>query len=192
MHFFFRNNNPFFLNCRACSSEVEGNDGVFCTQESVNVFDFRLPSGVGLKISKQGSNAHSIFSCGDSIYVGGTETRLSVRNSSCPHVQQFSLRKGKLITTYSLQDSNSHSHHSSITQVWGNSKFVMGTNGLGLSVFDVLSDEFSQSFCTDGENIVAVKETVGPDDLYHPTFDYLGSRLLVISRDRPAMWRYLL
>ncbi|XP_020259843.1 KIN14B-interacting protein At4g14310, partial [Asparagus officinalis] len=177
---------------RARSSEVEGNDGVFCTQESINVFDLRLPSGVGLKISKHGANAHSIYSYGDSIFMGNTERRSSARNRSQSNVQQFSLRKGKLMATYVLQDSESHAHHSSITQVWGNSNFVMGINGMGLSVFDAYKDGTMQSFGMNDGSIIEVKETIGPDDLYCPTFDYLGSRALVISRDRPAMWRYLL
>ena len=188
---FLLRNVLFFLNCRARSSEVEGNDGVFCTQESINVFDFRLPSGVGLNISRQGASANSIFSCGDTILIGSTETRLPVRNGPRSCVQQYSLRKGKLTATYALPDSNSHSHHSSMSQVWGNSNFVMGINGMGLFVFDALRDE-SMQFSADREHIVEAKETVGPDDLYSPTFDYLGSRALVISRDRPAMWRYLL
>lgn len=178
--------------CRARSSDVEGNDGVFCTQDSVNVFDFRLPSGIGLRISRQGANANSIFSCGDSIFLGCTDTRLALRRTSRSCVQQYSLRKGKMVATYALPDSSSHSHHSSITQVWGNSNFVMAVNGMGLFVFDTLQDEYMQSFHTDRGTITEVKERVGPDDLYCPTFDYLGSRALVISRDRPAMWRYLL
>lgn len=183
----------FVLNCRARSSEVEGNDGVFCTQESISVFDFRLSSGVGLKMSRQGFNAHSIFSCGDSIFIGTTDTRLLGRSSSRSRVQQFSLRKGNLMATYALPESNSHSHHSLITQVWGNSNLVMGINGTGLSIFDALSDnEHTQSLSTDHGSAVEVRETVGPGDLYCPTFDYLGSRILVISRDRPAIWRYLL
>ncbi|KAJ6824605.1 deSI-like protein [Iris pallida] len=176
---------------RVRSSEVEGNDGVFCTQDSINVFDFRLPSGVGLKISRHGLNAHSIFSCGDSIFIGTTEARLPLRSGPCSRVQQFSLRRGKLSATYALPDSSSHAHHSSITQVWGNSNFVMGICGMGLFVFDALKDEPVQIFSSDRGNIMEVKERVGPDDLYCPTFDYLASRVLVVSRDRPAVWRYL-
>jgi hypothetical protein len=28
--------------------------------------------------------------------------------------------------------------------------------------------------------------------LYWPSFDYMGSRSLLISRDRPAMWKHLI
>ncbi|XP_008789429.2 LOW QUALITY PROTEIN: KIN14B-interacting protein At4g14310-like [Phoenix dactylifera] len=176
---------------RVSSAEVEGNDGVFCTQESVNVFDFRLPNGIGLKIPRHGAIGHSIFSRGDSIFIGSTEGRLPIKGGPRSRVQQYSLRKGKLAATYEFPEFNSHFHHTSITQVWGNTNLVMGICGMGLSVFDALKDEGLQAFSMDQGNIGA-KEIIGPDDLYCPTFDYLGSRVLVISRDRPAFWRYLL
>ncbi|CAL9124134.1 unnamed protein product [Musa textilis] len=175
---------------RASSSEMEGNDGVFCMQESINVLDFRVPAGVGLKISRHGGIGHSIFSRGDSILVGSTEARLG-KGSLRSRVQHHSLRKGKLVTTYELPEFNAHSHCSSLTQIWGNTNVVMGVCGMGLFVFDAFQDERSQAFCFDRGNTVGVKESIGPDDLYCPTFDYCGSRVLVISRDRPASWRYL-
>ncbi|KAK8939025.1 hypothetical protein KSP39_PZI010816 [Platanthera zijinensis] len=178
---------------RASSTEVEGNDGAFCTQESVNVLDFRIPSGVGLKMSRHGGNALSIFSIGDSILIGSTEGRLPVRSSPQSNIEYFSLRKGSIATTYRLPEFNSHYHHSSITQVWGNSSLAMGICGMGLYVFDAFKDEqglSSSSNIYEG-NTEAVKETIGPDDLFRPTFDYMESRVLVISRDRPAFWKYL-
>lgn len=169
---------------RASSTEVEGNDGVLSTQDSVNVFDFRIPSGLGLKIPRHGANALSIFSRGDSILLGSTEGRLSVRSCSPrSHIEHFSLRKGSLVATYLMPEFNSHYHHSSVTQVWGNSNIVMGICGMGLFVFDAFSES---------ESTHLVKETIGPDDLFRPTFDYMDSRVLVISRDRPAFWKYLL
>ncbi|RWW41935.1 hypothetical protein BHE74_00052546 [Ensete ventricosum] len=176
---------------RASSSEMEGNDGVFCMQESITVLDFRVPAGVGLKISRHGGIGHSIFSRGDSVLVGSTDARLGKSSSPRSRVQHYSLRKGKLVTTYELPDFNAHSHYSSLTQVWGNTNVVMGVCGMGLFVFDAFQDERSQAFCFDRGSTVGVKETIGPDDLYCPTFDYCGSRALVISRDRPALWRYL-
>lgn len=178
---------------RASSTDVEGNDGAFCTQDSVNVFDFRIPSGVGLKMSRHGGNALSIFSIGDSILIGSTEGRLPVRSSPRSNIEYFSLRKGSIVTTYRLPEFNSHYHHSSITQVWGNSSLAMGICGMGLYVFDAFKDEQglrSSSSIYEG-NTEAVRETIGPDDLFRPTFDYMESRALVISRDRPAFWKYL-
>ncbi|KAG6502425.1 KIN14B-interacting protein At4g14310-like [Zingiber officinale] len=177
---------------RVSSSEVEGNDGVFCTQESINVLDFRVPSGIGIKVSKHGGTGHSIFSRGDYIFVGSTEGRLPIKACPRSRIQHYSLRKGKLVASYQLPEFNSHAHHSSLTQVWGNGNTVMGICGLGLFVFDAFRDENSQTFCFDRGNTIDVKETIGPDDLYCPTFDYSGSRVLVISRDRPASWRYVL
>ncbi|XP_010905829.1 KIN14B-interacting protein At4g14310 [Elaeis guineensis] len=176
---------------RVSSAEVEGNDGVFCTQESVNVFDFRLPNGIGLKIPRHGAIGHSIFSRGDSIFIGSTEGRLPIKGGPRSRVQHYSLRKGKLVATYEFPEFNSHFHHTLITQVWGSTNLVMGICGMGLFVFDALNDEGSPIFSMD-QGKIGVKEIIGPDDLYCPTFDYLGSRVLVISRDRPAFWRYLL
>ncbi|THU64150.1 hypothetical protein C4D60_Mb01t23450 [Musa balbisiana] len=177
---------------RVSSSEVEGNDGAFCMQESINVLDFRLPAGVGLRISRHGGIGHSIYSRGDSIYIGSTEGRLPIKGSPRSRVQHYSLRKGKLVTTYELPELNTRCHHSYFTQVWGSTDTVMGICEMGLFVFDASQDVRSQALCFDGSNTIGVKETIGPDDLYRPTFDYSGSRVLVISRDRPASWRYLL
>lgn len=71
----------------------------------------------------------------------------------------------------------------------------MGVCGLGLYVFDTTKDDaesrvLNMDYDTNnGENF---REVVGPDDLYWPSFDYMGSRSLLISRDRPAMWRHLI
>ncbi|KAL2463142.1 Transducin/WD40 repeat-like superfamily protein [Forsythia ovata] len=174
---------------RVSSSEAQGNDGVFCISDSINVLDFRHPCGVGLKIPKVGVNVQSAFSRGDSIYIGCTNLR-SAGNKSSSQIQQFSLRKQMLFSTYELPESNAHYNFSALTQVWGNSNVVMGVCGLGLFVFDSLKEGGAQYF-TDYGNMRTVKEIIGPDDMYSPSFDFLASRILLISRDRPAMWRYL-
>ncbi|PIA45469.1 hypothetical protein AQUCO_01700772v1 [Aquilegia coerulea] len=176
---------------RVNSSDAEGHDGVFCTQDTVNVLDFRLPSGVGLKISKIGVSVQSVFSHGDSIFLGCTRGRLVVKEQAQSCVQQFSLRKGGLVSTYALPESNAHFHYSAISQVWGNSDIVMGICGLGLFVFDASKDEATPSIAVDNGKSYEARDVIGPADLYSPSFDYLASRVLVISRDRPAMWRYL-
>ncbi|MBA0764827.1 hypothetical protein Gotri_014112, partial [Gossypium trilobum] len=176
---------------RVSSSEAEGNDGVFCTADSINILDFRHPSGIGAKIAKVGVNVHSVFSRGDMVFLGCTNVKPSGKKQPCSQVQQFSLRKQRLFTTYSLPESNAHSHYSAITQVWGNSNLVMGVCGLGLFVFDALKDDGLQPFIYDQGSAQNVREIVGPDDMYSPSFDYLASRVLLISRDRPALWRHL-
>lgn len=177
--------------CRVSSSEAEGNDGVFCTPDAINVLDFRHPSGIGLKIPKIGTSVQSVFSCGDCIFLGCSNLRSTTKKQSCSLVQQFSIRKQKLFSTYVLPESGAHSHYTALTQVWGNSNLVMGVCGLGLFVFDALKDDAMQPFTSDYGNAQKVREVIGPDDLYSPSFDYLGSRTLLISRDRPAQWRYL-
>ena len=93
---------------------------------------------------------------------------------------------------YVVPESNAHSHFTAITQVWGNSELVIGVNGQGLFVFDALKDDVLQSLDPDsGKDMWNVREVIGPDDLYSPSFDYLASRVLLVSRDRPALWRYL-
>ncbi|KAJ1431515.1 WD40/YVTN repeat-like-containing domain superfamily [Sesbania bispinosa] len=176
---------------RVSSSEAEGNDGVFCTSDSINVLDFRQPSGVGLRISKLGVNVQSVFSRGDSVFLGCTSSS-SMGKKQSSSLQQFSLRRQGLFTTYALPESNAHSHHAAISQVWGNSDFVMGVCGLGLHVFDAMKDDALRVLNMDFSNAESFREVVGPDDLYWPSFDYLGSRALLISRDRPAMWRHLI
>ncbi|KAF7837446.1 KIN14B-interacting protein [Senna tora] len=176
---------------RVSSSEAEGNDGVFCTSDSINILDFRQPSGVGLRISKHGINVQSIFTRGDSIFLGCSTSSSIGKKQPSTMLQQFSLRKQGLFSTYAMPESNSHSHHSAITQVWGNSKFVMGVCGLGLFVFDAQKDDPMRAFNMDTTNTQSVSQVIGPDDLYWPSFDYLGSRALLISRDRPAMWKHL-
>ncbi|OIW21187.1 hypothetical protein TanjilG_30783 [Lupinus angustifolius] len=168
---------------RVSSSETEGNDGVFCTSDSINVLDFREASGVGRRIPKHGGvNVHSVFSRGDSVFLGCTNSSSSGKKQTSSLLQQFSLRRPGLLSTYDLPESNAHPHYAAISQVWGNSEFVMGVCGLGLHVFDAL----------DGSGAQSSREVVGPNDLYWPSFDYLGSRALLISRDRPAMWRHLI
>jgi len=178
---------------RVSSSEVEGNDGVFSTQESVNVFDFRVPAGIGLKIARHGGTANSIFSRGDSVFIGSTEGRLQIKGGSRSRVQHYSLRKGKLVATYELPEFSAHIHHSAITQVWGDSNLVLAACGMGLFAFDTFKEDTqpTTTYSFDRGNTVGVREAIGPDDLYCPTFDYSSSRVLLVSRDRPAHWRYL-
>ncbi|KAK0606951.1 hypothetical protein LWI29_006824 [Acer saccharum] len=133
---------------RVNSAEAEGNDGVFCTHDSINILDFRQPSGVGLRIPKVGINVQSVFSRGDSIYLGCANVRSTGKKQSSSQVLQFSLRKQRLFSTYSLPESNAHSHCSAITQVWGNSNVVMGVSGLGLFVFDALKDDELRISCS--------------------------------------------
>lgn len=169
--------------------DAEGNDGVFCTTDSINIMDFRNPSGIGAKIPKLGVNAQCVSSRGDSVFVGTNPKSSSAKKSVgySSQVLQFSLRKQRLVSTYNLPDSNTHSHHSAITQVWGNSNFVMATSGMGLFVFDTSKEETSI-----GSDSGTVKEVIGPNDMYCPSFDYASSRVLLISRDRPALWRHIL
>ncbi|XP_031267694.1 KIN14B-interacting protein At4g14310-like [Pistacia vera] len=176
---------------RVTSAEAEGNDGVFCTHDSINILDFRHPTGVGLKIPKFGINVQSVYSRGDSVFLGCSNIRSAGKKQSSSQVQQFSLRKQRLFSTYSLPESSAHPSHSAITQVWGNSNLVMGVSGLGLFVFDALVDDGLQSFTNEFNGNQKVREIIGPDDLYAPSFDYLASRVLLISRDRPASWRHL-
>lgn len=165
---------------------------MFCTSDSINVLDFRHPSGIGLKIPKVGANVQSVFSRGDSLYLGCTIVKSTVKRQVSSQIQQFSLRKQKLCSTYVLPESNAHSHYMALTQVWGNTNLVMGVCGLGLFVFDSNKNDALQSLnALDQNNGQNLREAIGPDDLYSPSFDYLSSRVLLISRDRPAMWRYM-
>ncbi|CAA0818226.1 Transducin/WD40 repeat-like superfamily protein [Striga hermonthica] len=179
---------------RINSLDAEGNDGVFGTPDSINVLDFRNPSGIGLKIPiKIGTNMYSAFSCGDHIYTGCSTLKSVGKNHCSSQIQQFSLRKQQLFSTYELPESNNAQCQSAkLTQVWGDSSFVMGICGLGLFVFDSLKDDrLLLPYEPDNGGVCNVREVIGPDDMYCPSFDYSASRVLIISRDRPARWRYL-
>ncbi|XP_052206955.1 KIN14B-interacting protein At4g14310-like [Diospyros lotus] len=177
---------------RVRSSEAEGNDGVFCTADYVNVLDFRHPRGVGLMMPILGVNVQSVYSRGESIFLGCTKKTSAGRNQLSSQVQQYSLRKWGFFTSYSLPESNAgDAHHAPLTQVWGNPNFVMGVCGRGLFAFDALKDHEWLPFSSDHANLHKLRKIIGPDDLYSPSFDYLASRVLLISRDRPASWRYL-
>ncbi|KAL8171412.1 hypothetical protein V2J09_023216 [Rumex salicifolius] len=173
---------------RVTSSEAEGHDGVFCTAESINILDFRQPSGIGLKIPNPGVNAQSIFSRGDSVLLGCNSVRPIGKTQFSSQVQQFSVRQQKLVNTYALPESNAHFQHTSLNQVWGNSDLIMAVCGQGLYVFDALRDDGSPSFSPDPQ---MPREVMGPNDLFTPSFDYASSQVLLISRDRPAMFSLL-
>lgn len=175
---------------RASSSEMEGNDGVFCTQDAINVLDFRLPSGVGLKIPTFGETGQSVFARGDSIFGGVVNTRFSSKAPVRCRVHQWSIRKGKPVCVYVFPESNAHSEQLSVAQVWGSSNLAMAINGNGLFVFDAYQEDGIQSGAHDHLRTKGMREVIGPDDLYCPSFDYSGSRILLVSKDRPACWRY--
>ncbi|KAJ8434845.1 hypothetical protein Cgig2_022124 [Carnegiea gigantea] len=176
---------------RVSTSEAEGNDGVFCTADSINILDFRKPSGIGLKIPRIGLNAQCVSSRGDSIFLGCSTVSSSAKKQANSQVLQFSLRAQRIVNTYLLPESSAHTHHKALTEVWGNSNLVMAVCGLGLFVFDALRDEGVPSLAVDYSSPQTFKEVIGPDDLYSPSFDYASSQILLISRDRPAMWRHL-
>ncbi|PIN01789.1 hypothetical protein CDL12_25703 [Handroanthus impetiginosus] len=176
---------------RISSSEAEGNDGVFCTPDSINVLDFRHPSGIGLKIPKVGVDVQSTFSRGDSIFIGCSSLMSTGKRQYSSQIQQFSLRKQGLFSTYSLPEASSPNGFTALSQVWGNSSLVMGVCGLGLFVFDSLKDYGIPSLSMDCGSTQNVKDVIGPDNMCCPSFDYLASTVLLISKDRPAQWRYL-
>ncbi|KAL3634457.1 hypothetical protein CASFOL_021511 [Castilleja foliolosa] len=180
---------------RISSVEAEGNDGLFCTPDSINVLDFRNPSGIGLKIPKSVAiNVHSSFSRGDSIYIGCSSyiTRPAAKKQCSSQIQQFSLRSQRLFSSYALPESNAHESLKALTQVWGNTSHVMGVCGLGLYAFDALEDDGLVSFTAGYGCVQDAAEAIGPDDMCCPSFDYFSSRVLLVSKDRPAQWRYLL
>ncbi|XP_024537631.1 KIN14B-interacting protein At4g14310-like isoform X1 [Selaginella moellendorffii] len=157
---------------RINSKNIDGIVGVVATQEAVSILDFRVPSGIAVKIPTLGQDVHSLYAHGEAVYAAGTI------KSKCT-IQQWSIRKGQPMMLYTLPKSvSSHHLHTQISQVWGDKSSVMAVNGNGLFVFDA---------STGGACGPAV---IGSDDLYCPTFDYSGSKVLLISRDRPACWQY--
>ncbi len=163
----------FSFMCRLSSSDHHS-DGILCTNDAVNVLDFRVPTGIAKKFPTLGEETQSIFADGDAVYSGATSYKTRVLGDGTTRLM--------LMNVYSLPQSNSHSSHLSITQVWGSSDTIMATNGNGLFVFEPARRHSS------GQEIANVRDVLGPDDLDTPTFDFASSRVLLISRDRPAMW----
>ena len=163
------------------SSETEGYDGIFCTKKDINVLDFRVPGGVGLCFSSLGEDLQSVFAKGDTILTGGVNPIYN----ECG-MQQWSARKGRLICTYAFQPSASHYAQLSLTQVWGSYNAVMAINGNGLHIYKGFRESVQSQHCV----IEEVEDILGTQDLFNPSFDYAHSRVLLISRDRPANWCY--
>ncbi|KAJ7520149.1 hypothetical protein O6H91_20G069200 [Diphasiastrum complanatum] len=123
---------------RIGSSETKGMDGVFCSEEAVNVLDFRVPIGIVMKIPIFGEHVDSVFTQGDAIFAAATsklETTYSTTRIQCS-VHQWSIRTGKPMVTYTLPESSAHYSHLSLAQVWGSDDAVMTANGNGLYIFD--------------------------------------------------------
>ncbi|RVW26552.1 KIN14B-interacting protein [Vitis vinifera] len=157
----------------------------------VNNTDAELGGGVRQRVSSSEAEGNDGVFCTPD-FINTLDFRHPTgKKQPCAQVQQFSIRKQRLVSTYALPESSAHIQHTAITQVWGNSNLVMGVCGLGLFVFDALRDDGLQSYNIDYDNTQKAREIIGPDDLYSPSFDYSSSRALLISRDRPALWRHL-
>lgn len=171
--------------CRLSSSDHHS-DGILCTNEAVNVLDFRVPTGIAKKFPTLGEETQSIFADGDGVYTGTTSYKSSRVQGDGTRAQcrlnQWSIRQGKLMNVYSFPQTNSHSSRLAITQVWGSSDTIMASNGNGLFVFEPARRQSS------GQEIASVRDVLGSEDLENPTFDFASSRVLLVSRDRPATW----
>ncbi|MCO5581834.1 hypothetical protein L7F22_035723 [Adiantum nelumboides] len=165
---------------RLSSSDTEAYDGICCTQDDINILDFRVPNGIGISFPVPGQNMQSIYACGDMIFIAG----LNKESHECG-VQQWSLRNGVPVCTYAFPPSSSHYTHLALTQVWGSSKMVMAVNGNGLYIFQGCRG-VTEGLC----DVEEVKDVIGTQDLLNPSFDYSNSRVLLISRDRQANWSY--
>ncbi|KAI5055050.1 hypothetical protein GOP47_0030195 [Adiantum capillus-veneris] len=164
---------------RLSSSDMEAFDGICCTQDNINILDFRVPSGVGICLPTPRQEMQSVYARGDMVLIGGKNTTLN----RC-FMQQWSVRMAQLVCTYAFQPA-SHQLHLSIPQVWGNSNTVMAVNGTGLHIFKGHT-ELTNGHC----GLSEVKEVKGMPNLFNPSFDYSNRQVLLISRDRPARWCY--
>ena len=153
------------------SSETEAFDGICCTQDDINVLDFRVPNGIGISFPNPGHTSQCVYARQDMVLVGGLDRELN----QC-RIQQWSVRKGMQFCAYAFEPLG----HLALSQVWGSSSLVMAVNGDGLSIFKTGKQ-------CEVEN---VKDVVTSQDLSNPSFDYSNSRVLLISRDRPASWSF--
>lgn len=91
--------------CRLSSSDHHS-DGILCTNEAVNVLDFRVPTGIAKKFPTLGEETQSIFADGDGVYTGTTSYKSSRVQGDGTRAQcrlnQWSIRQGKLMNVYSF------------------------------------------------------------------------------------------
>ncbi|CAM6084722.1 unnamed protein product [Calypogeia fissa] len=167
---------------RASSRDSVSGDGILCTQDAVNVLDFRVPAGIVLKIPTFGETANSVYANGDSVFAGVTDFN-RVAGSIQSKVNEWSIKQGRPMSMYKLPDSTAHRTVQSVAQVWGNSDTVVAVNGNGLFMFDSLKGVLPRR---DGAQ--SAKEVLGTDDLVRPSFDFSENRVLLISQDRSASW----
>ncbi|XP_024365738.1 KIN14B-interacting protein At4g14310 isoform X2 [Physcomitrium patens] len=171
------------------SASEHHSDGILCTDDAVNVLDFRVPTGIGKKFPTLDEDTQSIFADGDAVYSGAISYKARILDDGATTVMQpqsilnhWSIRQGKLMNVYSLPLSNCHTAQLPITQVWGSSDTIMAANGNGLFVMEPARQYSS------GQVISNVRCILGPDELDNPTFDFASSCVLLISRQRPAQW----
>lgn len=175
--------------CRLSLSDHHS-DGTLCTSDAVNVLDFRVPSGIGMRFPFLGEETHSIFANGDTVYTGTTsyKTKLQfdgttkVIHAQCK-VNQWSIRQGKAMNVYNLGESSSASCLDlSIAQVWGSSDNILAATENGLFLFDAANRHSISQEPINPRDVLVV------EDLQSPQFDLMGSRVLLVSKDQPAMW----
>jgi hypothetical protein len=179
------------MNTYRLSSSDQHNDGVLCTNEAVNVLDFRVPAGIAMKIPTFGEQVHSVFTNGDMVLAGtgnvkikaqtevlrgGTENVKPSVTTQCCKVNQWSIREGKPMNVYALPEGEGKTSHAAINQVWGDARSVMALNEHGLYIFNA-------------DQGMELQDVICADNSALQTFDYANSRLLLVSRDRPPLWR---
>jgi hypothetical protein len=69
--------------------------------------------------------------------------------------------------------------HNAISQIWVSYDIVIGVCGVRLYVFDALNEDAFRVL----NNVQYHKNNVG-EGLYRPSFGYMGSHALLISRDK--------
>ncbi|CAK9213639.1 unnamed protein product [Sphagnum troendelagicum] len=173
------------------SSSDQHNDGVLCTNEAVNVLDFRVPAGIAMKIPTFGEQVYSVFTNGDMVLAGtgnvkikpqtdvlrgGTENVKPSVTTQCCKVNQWSIREGKPMNVYALPEGEGKPSHPAINQVWGDARSVMALNEHGLYIFNA-------------DKGMELQDVICADNSALQTFDYANSHLLLVSRDRPPLWR---
>jgi hypothetical protein len=179
------------MNTYRLSSSDQHNDGVLCTNEAVNVLDFRVPAGIAMKIPTFGEQVYSVFTNGDMVLAGtgnvkikpqtevlrgGTENVKPSVTTQCCKVNQWSIREGKPMNVYALPEGEGKTSHAAINQVWGDARSVMALNEHGLYIFNA-------------DQGMELQDVICADNSALQTFDYANSRLLLVSRDRPPLWR---
>ncbi|KAH7294272.1 hypothetical protein KP509_28G063300 [Ceratopteris richardii] len=161
-------------------SDMEAFDAVCCTNDDINILDFRVSNGIVMCLPSFEQGMQSVYARGDMVLIGGLK-----KSSNRCVLQQWSVRMGQLVCSYVFRPL-SEDGNLSLSQVWASSSTVMAINEKGLHIFKG-NRQITDEHCGLSEEVEEISEL---KSYLNPSFDYANSQILLISGDRPACFSY--